>query len=186
MVEPHPDACLRLQIAQAVQPFGEGLPPVLAPVSQQVNHIALLYLKSYPLSHLFRAALIPSISTGSVAERPGQLQPCPPPRLTCRCTERFSRARRRSGTCASELGSRPSSVIPALRSTERKSGHTPWCERPYRAGMQRRGDAKGLCAKGLLNAGYIGGYTGKPSLEKSRITINPYFDSVGDEMWQRR
>src|SRR5437016_2727313 len=80
MVEPHPDACLRLQIAQAVQPFGEGLPPVLAPVSQQVNHIALLYLKSYPLSHLFRAALIPSISTGSVAERPGQLQPCPPPR----------------------------------------------------------------------------------------------------------
>jgi hypothetical protein len=42
VIEPHPDARLRLEVAQTVQPFGEGLPAVLALVSQQLDHIVRL------------------------------------------------------------------------------------------------------------------------------------------------
>jgi hypothetical protein len=42
VIEAHPDARLRLQVAQAVQPLSEGLAAVLALVSQQLEHIAVL------------------------------------------------------------------------------------------------------------------------------------------------
>ena len=42
MIEPHPDARLRLEVAQPVQPFGEGLPAIVALVSQQLEHSVIV------------------------------------------------------------------------------------------------------------------------------------------------